>query len=143
MFGIPLEVIVTLVSSVASWWMKKKAQDAADLAAERKAWIAKSKRIDDSQDRAARRSNPWLRKFVAVTVISVSFVGIFVIAFFPDIPVSIIEEVPRNSFLWGLIEWGSTFEVITADGFVLPEWVRFSVCTIVGFLFGSGFAKTR
>ena len=110
MFGIPLEVIVTLASSFASWWMKKKAQDAADLAAERKAWIQKTRRMDDSFDAAQKRGTPWLRKFVAVVVIGVSFVGIFTMAFFPEIPVSIIEEVPKSSFLWGLIEWGSGFE---------------------------------
>ena len=132
-----------VITALGSWWLKKKSQDAADLREERLAWIQSRKRSTEDANEAAKRSSPWLRKFAAICVLSVAFGGILLVAFFPDIPVTIIEKVPKYSFLWGLVKWGSSYEVIQANGFVLLEWVRFSVCAIVGFLFGPGFAKTK
>jgi len=143
MLGLPTEVIVTLVAAVGSWWMKKSAQDAANLARERELQIVTKKRVSEIQDSASKRSSPWLRKFAAITILLTTFGGILLVAFFKDIPVSIIQEVPQKSFLFGLFKWGKGIEVITANGYVLPEWVRYSICAVVGFLFGPGFAKAR
>lgn len=141
-FGIPIETVVTVITAVGSWYMKKKAQDAADLAEERKFWIQSHSAISSYQDAAAKRSSPWVRKFAAVFIIVVCFGGLLAMAF-ARIPVSQIVDVPQKSFLFGLFKWGETVKVLQATGFVLPDWVRFSVCTVVGFLFGSGLAKTK
>jgi hypothetical protein len=143
MFGVPTEVIVTFASAIGSWWMKKSAQDAANIARERELQIQVREQANVLMDSAAKRSSPWLRKFAAITILLTFCVGLLLVSFFPDINVSIPVEVPQKSFLFGLLKWGKGIEVIEATGFVLPDWVKYSICAIVGFLFGPGFAKTK
>ena len=81
-----------------------------------------------------------MRKFAAMIVLFVAFGGLFAVAFFADIPVSIVEEAPSKSFL-GLFEWGGGTKVTVASGFVIPEWFKYSVISIIHFLFGTGAAK--
>lgn len=142
MFGLPTEVIVTLVSAVGSWWMKKNAQDAANLARERELQIQAREQSSALQDAAAKRSSPWLRKFAAITILLTVFGGTLLVAFFQDIDVSVIVPKAQKSLL-GIFKWGKDYDVITASGFVQPEWVRYSICAVIGFLFGPGFAKTK
>ena len=92
-------------------------------------------------DAAARRSSPFLRKAVAVLIITICFGGLLLVSFFPDIPVSIIEQVPQKEIFWGMIKWGKHFEVTTAPGFVFPEWAKYSITSVIGFLFGTGASK--
>lgn len=142
MFGIPLEAIVTIASAAGSWWMKHKSQQSAYLAEERKAHREDHMQVGKLSDAAAKRSSPWLRKFAAIVIILATFGGIIAAAFL-EIPVAEIDEIPQKSFLWGLFKWGDTIRVTTAEGLVFPGWVRYSICTVVGFLFGPGFAKTK
>ena len=140
---IPMEVVVTMATAGGSWIMKKSSQDAADRLRERELTLKALGQQTDAMDAASKRSSPWLRKFAAITILLTTFGGMFVLAFFPNIPTQILHEVPAKEFLFGLIKWGGGLKVVSAYGFVQPEWVRYSVCAVIGFLFGPGFAKTR
>ena len=98
--------------------------------------------MSDMADAAAKRSSPWLRKFAAIVVLLVAFVGIFAVAWAPNVPVSIVQDAPQKSILWGLVKWGKATEVVVANGFVIADWFKYSVISIVFFLFGTGAAKT-
>lgn len=141
MFGLPIEVILSLVTGIGGFLMKMQAQRQADYVSLIKLGMEKNQQASDLADAAAKRSNPFLRKTIAWFVIIVCFGGLLWVAFHPDIPVSVIEPKPQKEFLWGLFKWGKTMEVTVAHGLVFPEWVKYSVITIISFLFGTGAAK--
>lgn len=141
MFGLPAEVTVGFVSALGGFIMKLIAQKQADTTALIKLGMEKASHSSQMADAAAKRSSPWLRKFAAITVLMVAFVGLFIVAFFDSIPVSIVYEKAQKSLLWGFIKWGGGLEALTAQGFVIADWFKFSVISIVMFLFGTGAAK--
>jgi len=143
MFGLPAEVTVGMVSALGGFVMKFMAQKQADTTALIKLGMEKAEHSSSMADAAAKRSSPWLRKFAAITVLLVAFGGILLVAFFDAIPVSIVYEKAQKSVLWGLIKWGNPVGVLEADGFVIADWFRFSVVSIVMFLFGTGAAKVQ
>jgi hypothetical protein len=59
----------------------------------------------------------------------------------PGINVSMLGPVRPHSILFGLIEWTSKPELIEASGFFLPDYLRYGVYSVVGFLFGGSLAK--
>ena len=141
MFGLPVEVAAGLVSGLGGFLMKMSAQKQADNVALIKLGMAKSEHSSKLADAAAKRSSPWLRKFAGITVLLVAFVGTFVVAFYPNIPVSVVYNSNIKELLWGLFRWGGEPRVLEAQGFVMQEWFRTSVVSIVMFLFGTGAAK--
>ena len=141
MFGLPAEVVIGIVSGVGGFLMKQAAQRQADFVDLIKLGMEQNKQSSKLADAAAKRSSPFVRKVVAFFVIAVVFGGALMVAFHPEIPVSIIEPKPQKSLLWGLFTWGKTMEVTTANGLVFAPWVKYSVISIIGFLFGTGASK--
>ena len=142
MFGLPVEVTVGMVSALGGFVMKMMAQKQSDTTALIKLGMQKDSNSSALATEAAKRSSPWLRKFAAITVLLVAFGGILLVAFFETIPVSIAYETARKSFL-GIFKWGGNMRIIEAQGFVIADWFKFSVVSIVMFLFGTGAAKTQ
>lgn len=140
MFGIPLETITLLASTFIGFYMKFKAQQAADQTALLKASIERDKFSNMMMNDAAKRSSPFARKFIAFFIITVAF-GMLAVAPFFEIPVTVIEKIPQKSFLFGLIKWGKTHAIISAEGFVIVDYVRYGVNAVLGLFLGSGAGK--
>lgn len=140
MFPIPPEILLGLVSGVGGFFMKMAAQKQADTTRLLEASIKRDQATSALQDAAAKRSSPFLRKMVALIVIIICF-GMLPTSAILDIPVHIIKEIPKDSILWGFFKWGQGYEVISVTGMVYPDWVRYSVISIISFLFGTGAAK--
>ena len=140
MFGLPIEVTVGMVSALGGFAMKLMAQRQADTTALIRLGMEKAESSSKRADEAAKRSSPWLRKFAAIVVLLVAFGGILIVAYEPNIPVSIIHETRQKSFL-GIFKWGGNLRVLEAMGFVIADWFKFSVISIIMFLFGTGAAK--
>tara|TARA_R100001079_G_scaffold109573_1_gene82732 strand:+ start:2488 stop:2922 length:435 start_codon:yes stop_codon:yes gene_type:complete len=138
--GLPPEAAVGLLSTVGGFLMKQQAQRMADQKALFELTLKKQEMNDNSADKAYARKAPYLRKLVGTVVILVAFLGIYSVAFFPNIPVTIIEPEPTKSFL-GIFEYGGGNTVTVANGLVIPDWFKYSVVSIVHFLFGTGAAK--
>ncbi len=140
MFGLPIEAVVGMVSGLGGFIMKLQAQKIANQQEVLKMSLQKQEANNESADRASKRGTPFLRKFAAMTVLTVAFVGLFVVAFFPNVPVTIIYEAPIKSFL-GLFDYGGGLEAVEVSGYAIPEWFKYSVISIIHFLFGTGAAK--
>lgn len=138
---IPMEVIVGAGSVVTGFVMKAVAQGMKNKQELFKMALQKQEANTASADAAAKRGSPWTRKAAAMIILVVAFVGLFVVAMVPSIPVSIISEVPEKSLLFGLIKWGGGLQVTEAGGFVMAPWFKYSVISVVHFLFGTGAAK--
>lgn len=140
MFGLPIETVTMLGTALMSFILKMYAQKSADMTRIIEASIKRDQVTNDLMNDANKRGSPWVRKFIAIFVIMVAFGGLL-IAPFNEIPVEFIQEIPKKSILWGLISWGKEYEIISSNGFLIPEYVRCTVAAICGFFFGPGFAK--
>lgn len=103
-----------------------------------------SKGNENSNDASNRSkaSSSFLQPVVGITIIAVAFVGLLLVALNPDIPVSYLHEVRKGKFL-GLFGGGESVEVLEANGLVLPPYVKYSVISVVNFLFGASVMKLR
>ncbi|VGO14726.1 hypothetical protein PDESU_03295 [Pontiella desulfatans] len=137
----PWELIAGVGSGIIGFLMKGQANQQANTFKLAEQAMKANSHASGLADAAAKRSSPWIRKFAAVMILTIGFGGLLLVAFFSEIPVSIVEHVPQKSLLWGLIKWGKESEVITAEGFVLPQWFGYTINVVVGFLFGTGAAK--
>jgi hypothetical protein len=134
-----MEFVVGMASGVGGWIMKMQAQKLANQQEMMKLAVQKVEVADNSMDRAAARGSVLLRRVVGFTVMIAAFGGLLVVAFFPDIPVSIVKETGGFE-LFGF-RFGGGLKVIEAQGLVIEDWFRLSVVSIVHFLFGQAAAK--
>ena len=140
MLGLTPETIVMLASTAFSYWAKINAQKTQNMQDLLEATIKQRTNDSELMDAAAKRSSPFLRKVLGIFVIGVAFGGILLAPLW-DVPVTLVEHVPQKSILFGLIKFGTGIQIIQAEGIVYPPWIRESVMAIIGFVFGTGFAK--
>ena len=110
--------------------------------------IEKTERIrfgfgnDNANDAAQRAGKSLLQPIVGILVISLAFSALYFVAV-QEIPVSYIYEQGRSKFLGIFGSNNSTVKVIEANGLVLPPYVKYSVISVVNFLFGASVVKLR
>jgi len=103
------------------------------------AMIKKQGVLDDSADRAAKRTGDggaWIRRFIAICILFSVVFAPFVMAFF-DIPVTVeANKLGVFKFLGiGADKWKNL------EGFVLLPEVRQGMLALLGFYFGSSQVK--
>lgn len=142
---IPVEVLTGLVSAGVGFLMKIKATAMLNEQKRTELLIKREMTADQLANSAAKRSSPIARKILAYIIVGTFIGGLLLMGllgvWFDKAQVSIINEIPQKSFLWGLLKWGSTTVVTVAHGFVLPPWSGHVVAVVVGFFFGTGAAK--
>jgi len=134
MFGLPIEVVLSLASLVLGWCGEQKKQQQSDL----HDLLMAGK---DSADAAQKRGGTVLRMIVALIIITISFGGLLIPQFIEGGGVSQIYDKKAWLNLFGLLTLGGGKDVITAHGFVIPDYMRYSVISIVHFLFGMAAGK--
>lgn len=98
----------------------------------------------NANDAAARGKSPgsFSQKFAVVTIILLAFFGLWFAALL-EMPTTYIYEEPGRKFLGFIGSGADRIKSITAEGFVLPPYVKYSVISIVNFLFGASVVKLR
>ena len=138
MFGLPIEVIVGLITLVMGAYTEHKKQQIED---EHNLKLALADASERSANEANKRGGAGLRMAVALIIIIVAFGGLLVVGLMGDIPVTqFVEREPWLNLL-GLLKLGGGTQTLEATGFVIPDYMRFSVISIVHFLFGMAAAK--
>ena len=140
MFGLPSEVVIGLVTGLGSFFAKNAAMKRQDNRELMEIALKQNQQVNSNQNDAAKRSSPVLRKIVATMIIFVAFGGLFVVAFMPDTPVTMLYTAQRSA-LWGMFEWDMKPILIQANGFFLSDYLSYGVYSVCGFLFGSSLAK--
>jgi len=141
MLGLPPELIVSLITGLLSFFAKNAAMKRQDQRELMEIALKQNAQTNSNQNDAALRSSPLLRKIVATMIIFVGVGGLLIVAFYPDIPVTMLHPAKTKSILFGLFKWSTDPEIFTANGFFLPEYLSYGVHTVCGFLFGSSLAK--
>lgn len=134
-----MELILTIGSGIGGFIFKHIAQNRANQFELLKLGMERDKLDDSLADAANKRGTPIARKAIAFTIIGVVFVGVLLVSFFPDIDTTLVVDKAQKSFLG--FKWGRTYDIISASGFLIPEWFRYCAITVVSFYMGSGASK--
>lgn len=108
----------------------------------------------NSNDAAERNKgkSSFLQRAVGVMIIGVAFLTLSAIVltwafgsldWIDGVKTSYIYEETRGKFLGLIGSDGTRTKVLTAEGFVIPPYIKYSVISVVNFLFGASVVKLR
>jgi hypothetical protein len=145
MFGLPLEVITMLVSTMGGAIMKAWSQSSADKAEQQKALITRYQESEKSVESARAFSNPnanWIRRFLVISFMAMAGYILLAPALFnttTQIPI-ITTEGFKLLFLDFTKDITSYIEL---EGIVTPDWLGHAILSVVGMYFGSSITSRR
>ena len=143
MFGLPIEAISMLGSTLLGGVMKMWGQAQADKAEQHKMLLQKNDQIEKGVEAARQMQNPnaaWVRRFIVVSSM-LAGIGIVFLAPMLSMPTNVPIEVTEG-FKFLFLDFTETNTVYKQlDGFVTPEWLPVAIMNIIGFYFGSAAMK--
>ena len=143
MFGLPIEAISMLGSTLLGGVMKMWGQAQADKAEQHKMLLQKNDQIEKGVEAARQMQNPnaaWVRRFIVVSSM-LAGIGIVFLAPMLSMPTNVPIEVTEG-FKFLFLDFTETNTVYKQlEGFVTPEWLPVAIMNIIGFYFGSAAMK--
>ena len=144
MFGIPLEVVTMLGSTVGGAVMRIWSKSNADKAEQWKMALEAGRENELSRSAAREWSTPhanWTRKFLVVSFMAMAMFLILapLLGQTSQVPV-ISTEGFKILFLDFTHE---VTEYIELEGVVTPEWLSHAIMAVVGLYFGSSISSRR
>ena len=131
MFGLPMEIITMLISTIGSAYIRMKSDSQQDLANERNFRSGQMAAVREMQS----PNTSWMRKAITLSFLGMAYFILFAPLF--NLPTVVPIEVTT-----GLLFWKETVtEYITLEGMVTPEWLPHAIMSVVGFYFGNSMAK--
>jgi hypothetical protein len=142
MFGLPLEVITMLASTIGGGFMKMWSQSQADKADQFGRLISGFKEEEASRERAANMTSPeasWAKKFLVVSFMAMAAYILLAPAFGLNTQVP-VEVTSGFKFLF--LDFTNTVtEYVDLQGTVVPEWLGHSIMAVVGLYFGQSITR--
>ena len=139
MFGIPLEAITMIGSTVLGGVMKAWGQAQQDKHDQFKMMMQRNEQIEQGVQNARQMQNPnaaWIRRFIVVMSL-IGGLGIVFLAPMLGQPTNVPVEV-TSGFKFLFLDFTNTVtEYIQLEGIVTPEWLPVAIMNIIGFYFGS------
>ena len=130
-----MEVITMLISTVGGAYIRMKTDSQADLAAER---LARAGAVQSAREFQNPSAN-WMRRFITMSFIGMAFIILLAPLF--NLPTVVPVEV-TTGFKFLFLDFTDTVtKYITLEGMVTPEYLPFTIMSIVGFYFGNSMAK--
>lgn len=144
MFGLPIEAMSMLGSTLLGGLMKIASQRMADKAAEQKMLIARNSQIEGDINNAAQRDNTdggnYIRRVIAILALLGGLGIVFVAPLDGEVTNVPIQVTEGWKFLW--FDFTNTVtKYVQLDGYVTPEWLPVAIMNIIGFYFGAGAMK--
>ena len=140
MFGLPLELITMLLSTVLGGVMSIWGQNTKNKAEQQKLLIAGQQA---AREHGAKDIHfAWTRRIIAISaVFSIIVLPKLVAVFYPEVPVFVGYTEVQGGF-WNFF-FGPDDKIIwqSAKGFVITPLDTHIVSAIVGLYFGAGFTK--
>jgi uncharacterized membrane protein YfcA len=135
MFGLPMEVITMLISTVGGAYIRMRTDGQKDLADER---LARAGAMQTARAYQGPQVS-WMRKFITMSFIGMAFIILLAPLF--NLPTVVPVEV-TSGFKFLFFDFTNTVtEYITLEGMVTPEYLPYTIMSIVGFYFGNSMAK--
>lgn len=139
MFGLPIEAISMLASTLMGGLMKLWGNNRADIADERKYQGKTAEQIEAMTQNARAYQTPnaaWVRRFIVIMVL---FLGAAIVLLAPltgqvtNVPIEVTE-----GFKFLFLDFTNTVtKYVQLEGYVTPEWLPVAIMNIIGFYFGS------
>lgn len=135
MFGLPMEVITMLISTVGGAYIRMRTDGQKDLADER---LARAGALQTARSFQGQQVS-WMRKFITMSFVGMAFIILLAPLF--NLPTVVPVEV-TSGFKFLFFDFTNTVtEYITLEGMVTPEYLPYTIMSIVGFYFGNSMAK--
>ena len=144
MFGIPMEVITMLGSTIGGAFMRVWSQANADKAEQWKMALEAGRENELSKSAAREWSTPhanWTRKFLVVSFMAMAMFLILAPLLGQTTQVPIVST---EGFKLLFLDF--THEItqyIQLEGVVTPEWLSHAIMAVVGLYFGSSITSRR
>jgi hypothetical protein len=144
MFGIPMEVITMLGSTVGGAVMRIWSQSSADKAEQWKMALEAGRENELSRSAAREWSTPhanWTRKFLVVSFMAMAMFLILAPLLGQTTQVPIISTEGFKLLFLDFTK--EVTEYIQLEGVVTPEWLSHAIMAVVGLYFGSSISSRR
>jgi|TARA_R100000951_G_scaffold85968_1_gene73661 hypothetical protein len=144
MFGIPMEVITMLGSTIGGAFMRVWSQANADKAEQWKMALEAGRENELSKSAAREWSTPhanWTRKFLVVSFMAMAMFLILAPLLGQTTQVPIVST---EGFKLLFLDFTHEItEYIQLEGVVTPEWLSHAIMAVVGLYFGSSITSRR
>ena len=144
MFGIPMEVITMLGSTVGGAVMRIWSQANADKAEQWKMALEAGRENELSKSAAREWSTPhanWTRKFLVVSFMAMAMFLILAPLLGQTTQVPIVSTEGFKLLFLDFTK--DVTEYIQLEGVVTPEWLSHAIMAVVGLYFGSSITSRR
>jgi hypothetical protein len=144
MFGIPMEVITMLGSTVGGAFMRVWSQSNADKAEQWKMALEAGRENELSKSAAREWSTPhanWTRKFLVVSFMAMAMFLILAPLLGQTTQVPIVSTEGFKLLFLDFTK--DVTEYIQLEGVVTPEWLSHAIMAVVGLYFGSSITSRR
>lgn len=145
LFGLPIEAISMIGSTILGGVMKMMGQAQQDRAEQWKQMMAQNKQAEQYVESARQYNNPnaaWIRRFIVILAMT-GGLGIVFLAPAMDTVTNVPIQVQEGFKFW-LFDFTTTVtKYIQLKGFVTPEWLPAAIMNIIGFYFGSAAVQRR
>jgi len=144
MFGLPLEIITMLGSTIGGAVMRIWSQSNADKAEQWKMALEAGRENELSRSAAREWSTPhanWTRKFLVVSFMAMAMFLILAPLLGQTTQVPIISTEGFKILFLDFTK--EVTEYIQLEGVVTPEWLSHAIMAVVGLYFGSSISSRR
>jgi len=144
MFGIPMEVITMLGSTIGGAFMRVWSQSNADKAEQWKMALEAGRENELSKSAAREWSTPhanWTRKFLVVSFMAMAMFLILAPLLGQTTQVPIVSTEGFKLLFLDFTK--DVTEYIQLEGVVTPEWLSHAIMAVVGLYFGSSITSRR
>ena len=144
MFGLPMEAITMLVSTVGGAVMKMWSQGQSDKADQQKALIQRSMASEDSLENARSYDTPnaqWIRRFLVISFMAMAAFILLapVLGFNTVVPIDV-----TSGFSILFFDFKNTVtEYVQLSGMVTPVWLPHAIMSVVGMYFGQSIVARK
>jgi len=144
MFGLPLEVITMLVSTIGGAVFKLMGQAQQDRAEQLSAAITRHDKSEESVASARgyqTKNASWIRRFLVVSFMAMA--GFILLAPLLGQHTTVPVEI-TSGFKFLFFDFTNTVtEYITLDGVVVPDWLSHAIMAVVGMYFGQSMVARK
>mgnify|MGYP000182695048 FL=1 len=145
MFGLPMEIITMLGSTVGGAVMKMWSQSNADKAEQYNRLIGSFKEGEASKESARAFQNPnanWIRRFLVISFMAMAAYILLAPAIFNT--TTQVPIISTEGFKLLFLDFTKEVtEYIQLEGIVTPEWLSHAIMAVVGLYFGSSICSRR
>jgi len=144
MFGLPMEAVTMMGSTLGGAAMKMWSQSQADKAEQQKQLLSRMDASEKSVDSARAYQNPnaqWIRRFLVISFMGMAMFILLapLLGFSTVVPVDV-----TTGFSVLFFDFKNTVtEYVSLSGMVTPVWLPHAIMSVVGMYFGQSIVARR